>query len=114
MTLFDYAPEAVTPAGVTARNLWHADGKPYSKPFFTYTGKCLLSYRGFTVYKNCGGYDYLFAGAVITQRAGMASQDRGREVIEDLINGITPLNPVVAAHIRANGCPNARSWDDAR
>jgi hypothetical protein len=72
---------------VTVTNPWHRSTYESSKPTLTYTGKCLLNYRGVEVYKNpAGSWDYTFAGMAITQRAGF-NLERAMRLIDQMLAG---------------------------
>lgn len=86
----------------TAKNLWHVSGNSNSKPFYTYTGRVLLEYRGVQVFKNpAGSWDYVLNGATITQRAGFDA-GRARVIIDTLLAGNEMSAAAVLAHIKAS------------
>ena len=71
---------------VTVINPWHRSSCESSKLTLTYTGKCLLSYRGVEVYKNpAGSWDYTFAGMAITQRAGF-NPEKAMRIIDQILS----------------------------
>jgi hypothetical protein len=90
------------PMETIAKNLWHDSQSRSSKPFYTYTGRVLLSYRGVQVFKNpAGSWDYVLNGATITQRAGFEA-GRARGIIDTLLAGDEMSAPAVMAHIKAS------------
>jgi hypothetical protein len=60
---------------IIAINPWHHNERGECDETFSYDGKCLLDYRGVSVYKNvAGSWDYIFDGMTITQRAGFSPE----------------------------------------
>ena len=85
-------------------NLWHEDrsGNKYGPAVYRNDACAVLEYRGVTVYKlHNQSFDYVFAGAAITQRAGF-NADRAKGVIDGLLDetGHDWSSERVKAHIR--------------
>lgn len=71
-----------------AINPWFSPHYSQCAPVLEYTGKPELVYRGVAVFYNYrGSYDYIMAGMAITQRAGLSSKERGRAVIDAILDG---------------------------
>lgn len=97
----------------TARNLWHKPSadQSISPAEFVYTEPPLYHYRDVFVFWNYrGSYDYVFKGAVITQRAGFrptlegaSAKEIAREIIDELLDDVDTsdrVSGVVREHIR--------------
>jgi len=84
------------------RNLWHKSLNVPKPEFYQNNAPQVRpEYRSVKVYKLFDrGYDFVFAGCCITQRAGVT---RYREVIDELLDGKSPCSDEVANHIRTNG-----------
>lgn len=86
----------------TARNLW-APRNPHMRETFTYHTPPRFECSGVAVYRNpAGSWDFVYAGAVIAQRAGF-SKEGALAVIDGLLNGTNALtSDVVRVHIAAH------------
>lgn len=87
----------------SATNLFHNPQSAYSSKVLNYDGRCLFNHRDVEVFKNPrGSWDYIFAGAVITQRAGFSAA-RAKELIDDILDGREYRSDAVADHLEAHG-----------
>jgi hypothetical protein len=103
-----------------AINPWHHNERGECDETFSYDGKCLLDYRGVSIYKNvAGSWDYVFDGMTITQRAGF-DPTRAQNIIDAILDGgdeiydLTVYNHLLAGgqHPRwMSGEPERRSHD---
>lgn len=83
------------------QNLW-ANLLNVKKPdFYENNAREIGSHRGVVVYKLFDhGYDFVIGDACITQRAGCTEMV---QVIDDILDGRSPVSDVVAMHLRKLG-----------
>ncbi len=87
----------------SATNLFHNPTSAYSSKVLTYDGRVLFQHRDVEVLKNPrGSWDYIFAGAVITQRS-FFSVGTAKKLIDDILDGREYRPDSVADHLAAHG-----------
>lgn len=83
---------------VEVRNPWYNPQSSYSRRVFCYSGKCLFSHRGVSVYRNvAGSWDYVIGGCAITQRAGF-DRTKAAAIIDGLLDGTEERYVAQAVH----------------
>jgi hypothetical protein len=94
-------------------NLWAKDLNLRTVGFYENDARPLHEFDGVTVFKQGDhSFDYVFAGACITQRAGCSSLEAARAVVADIFSGEQPVSDAVAAHLVANGIEAACSYSE--
>lgn len=88
---------------IIATNLFHNPTSAYSSKVLSYAGPVLLTHRNVQVVKNPrGSWDYIFAGAVITQRSGFDKRT-ATELIDDILDGREARPDSVVEHLKTHG-----------
>lgn len=83
------------------RNLWAPELKVKKPDFYENNAPQIGEHRGVRVFKLFDhGYDFVLAGACITQRAGASELAR---TIDEVLDGEHPVADAVAAHLRGLG-----------
>lgn len=92
------------------KNLWHKDLNRSGVPeYYENNAKKIGEHREVEIFDvRNGGYDFVFKGACVTQRAGATDF---KKTIDDIFDGKRSVATVVKTHIVANG-KTAKSYDD--
>ena len=87
----------------TIRNPWFRKDGPYSHQTYDLDGAPVFTYRGVAVYRRIQSFMYVLGDTAITERRGFNKADAPK-VIDEILDGLSPSNDAVVAHLRANGC----------
>lgn len=83
------------------RNPWFRSCNTPRPEFYENDAPKVFEYRGVVVFELWrGSFDYVLGDCCITQRAGMS---KATEVIDEILDGETPVDNTVAKHLRACG-----------
>lgn len=94
------------------RNPWASLTNVKRPEFYENNARQVFEYRGVVVFKlHDTSFDYVFAGACITQRAGCDRGESARQVIDGILDGKLAVCDEVAKHVAANG-GTPMSWSD--
>lgn len=95
---------------ISVKNPWFRKDGPYSRPMYELDGAPVFEYRGVSVYKRSQGWLYVLGDTAITERAGF-SKELAPEIIDEMLDGLTPASDNVVLHLRRNG-HKALSYDE--
>jgi hypothetical protein len=88
------------------RNPWHKTLNMPKPEFYENSAPVVFEYRGVTVYKLFNhGFDFVFEGCCITQRAGCDRGAKARAAIDEILDGNQPVDSNVADHLTKYGFP---------
>lgn len=93
------------------KNPWHKSCNTPRPEYYENDAKQVMEYRRVKVFALFAhGYDFVYEGCCITQRAGVTEAKRE---IDKILNGETSVDITVARHLRQYGHADVQSYEDA-